>query len=540
MDLSFLRYVVRCLSMSITVSDLLRLPSLRQATVLGGRRGLHRVVSSISVLEAADPTILVDGLFRQGEFFGSEIVITGFLNCLTDVERQCANIRRLAEGGEVGLILFYVGIYMPRVDRRLIELADQLDFVLIEMPHFRDLRYGEVISDVTECIYNDRSKSESVVSDILASISCLPEHQRTIATALRMISDRILASVILTDGSFHPLNLLPWPKSAEPQLRAYLPELERYAAVEGEQAFGTQGIIYHASIYPDSGSVVHLFLCKESVPLSQAVQEQVADVVRICINIWGKEHGTIVIRELIRAILQDDSIKMRRLSDIFHIDIASIHEMWILCGNTPEAPGILHAHMEQFCESLRACSALVFADVYEQKLLLFSSTPSSEKAAEAVIAELLAALPAEGYSLSRCSSLQNPAEVREAYLCHADYLADARRIYPRRNWFSLGDLKFVRDCHIRAQSGVKALAACTDFLQRLQAGSEDWDVIDTLSTYLLDTGGSVTRTAEILFLHKNTVKYRLKVISDLLGFRPDKMPDSMRIYEALAIQRLLS
>ena len=144
--------------MSVTVADLLQLPSLRQAKVIAGKKGLNRIVSSISVLESADPAILVDGLFRQGEFFGSEIVITGFLNCADDVDKQAANIRRLAEGGEVGLILFYVGIYMPGVDKRLIDIADEADFVLIQMPASKNLRYGEVINDVTEYIFNDRSK----------------------------------------------------------------------------------------------------------------------------------------------------------------------------------------------------------------------------------------------------------------------------------------------------------------------------------------------------------------------------------------------
>ena len=120
--------------MSVTVSDLLKLPSLRQATVIGGHRGLSRIVSSISVLESTDPDVLVENVFPAGEFYGSEIVITGFLNCLDDIDCQCANIQRLAEGGEVGLILFYVGVYLPYVDQRLIDLADQLDFVLVQMP----------------------------------------------------------------------------------------------------------------------------------------------------------------------------------------------------------------------------------------------------------------------------------------------------------------------------------------------------------------------------------------------------------------------
>lgn len=38
--------------MSVTVADLLKLPSLRQAKVIGGAKGLGKTVSSISVLES--------------------------------------------------------------------------------------------------------------------------------------------------------------------------------------------------------------------------------------------------------------------------------------------------------------------------------------------------------------------------------------------------------------------------------------------------------------------------------------------------------
>lgn len=41
--------------MSVTVADLLRLSSLRNARVEAGRGGLSRIVASLSVLEYADP-----------------------------------------------------------------------------------------------------------------------------------------------------------------------------------------------------------------------------------------------------------------------------------------------------------------------------------------------------------------------------------------------------------------------------------------------------------------------------------------------------
>ena len=89
--------------MSVTVSDLLKLPSLRQARVIGGAGGLKKVVSSISVLESTDPGVLINEVFHHNKYSGSEIVITGFLNCVNDVDLQCSNLLKLIDGGEVGL-----------------------------------------------------------------------------------------------------------------------------------------------------------------------------------------------------------------------------------------------------------------------------------------------------------------------------------------------------------------------------------------------------------------------------------------------------
>ena len=95
--------------MSVTVADILKLPSLRQAKVLGGQNGLNKAVSSISVLESVNPDVLVQEVFPQDKYSGGEIVITGFLNCIDDVDLQFATLMLLIEGGEVGLVLYYVG-----------------------------------------------------------------------------------------------------------------------------------------------------------------------------------------------------------------------------------------------------------------------------------------------------------------------------------------------------------------------------------------------------------------------------------------------
>ena len=57
--------------MSVTVENALQLPSLRSAAVIGGSKGLKKIVSGISVLESADPKKLISDIFQSGEYLAS-------------------------------------------------------------------------------------------------------------------------------------------------------------------------------------------------------------------------------------------------------------------------------------------------------------------------------------------------------------------------------------------------------------------------------------------------------------------------------------
>lgn len=527
--------------MSVTVSDLLKLPSLQQARVIGGAGGLKKVVSSISVLESTDPGVLINEVFRHNKYPGSEIVITGFLNCINDVECQCSNLLRLIEGGEVGMVLYYVGVYLPRVDRRLIEIADANDFVLICMPEGqRHLRYSDLITDVTECIYKDRLVPGSLVSDILARISSAPHHQQTVGTALQMLCAELGCSAVLTTHEGNILNLATWPSGMEDPVRE---GIERCLPLSAEQTcvpcpFLADAEMSCISIRSDLAQPLRLALIKVGAPLEASLVEQAADIVRICINIWGKQHGAVAIHELLRAILQDEPLKMRRLAEIFHVDVASVHELWMLCGVDA---GEVKQRIEQDLALARQCADTVVGAIYEGQPVMCLSTPHSLRETESAIQEILSCAleTSPDAVVVRCSGLSNTTSCRRAYLLTLDNLEDARRIFPHKKMFLQGELELVASCRKRIDEGEAAAVRRTLPLAALQADREYHDLLDTACVFLLACDGSVTRTAEMLFLHKNTIKYRLQRIADLLGYRLGKMPETIELYRSAAVYRLL-
>jgi len=68
----------------------------------------------------------------------------------------------------------------------------------------------------------------------------------------------------------------------------------------------------------------------------------------------------------------------------------------------------------------------------------------------------------------------------------------------------------------------------------VEAGS---GLLETLSAYL-DTSGSIEGTGRSLFVHPNTVRYRLRRIADVTGFAPTDSRDAYTLRMALTLGRL--
>jgi DNA-binding PucR family transcriptional regulator len=62
-------------------------------------------------------------------------------------------------------------------------------------------------------------------------------------------------------------------------------------------------------------------------------------------------------------------------------------------------------------------------------------------------------------------------------------------------------------------------------------------LVETLTTYL-EQGSSLEATARLLFVHPNTVRYRLKRVTELTTFTPSAGRDAFTLWVALAVGRL--
>lgn len=539
--------------MSVTVRDLLKLPSLQNARVVAGEQGLNQIVTSISVLEYAEPSVLQDELFRNNEFYGSEIVITGFINVKDDVQAQCATIRRLHEVGEVGLILYYVGIFLPHIDPQVMALADQLGFTLICMPEKRmDLRYSEAIYEVMEAILKDQMLDTYLVGEMLERISRLPERQRSMDTVLRMLRDRLTCSFFLLDSRLSVLNMAYWPSvghiSAAEILDFYqgnvnsIPREPEVVRVPREFCVCV-GEIKNEEILP-----MYLLCAKENGVLTREIFRQAAEVVQLFVNIWSSTHAEVGTEELIKAILNDEPVKMRRLAEILHIDVASIHHMMLVLPRTDiQEKGALRDFNTRVSRKSRdfisSCYSNPMSGIYNDVFVIFTGEGKEAKPYSIIGEEFVRELESgdEQILLVNCLGLENTTDVREAYVKCMDCARYSRYVFPGKQAVTLQEIKFIGECREIVDRGEESIGRAMEVLKPVTAVEEEQrrELLTTLEVYFLDAEMSVLKTSQLLFLHKNTVKYRIGKLNDLFNYKINRMPESYELYRVMAIRRLL-
>ena len=118
--------------MNVTVADCRKLPTLREIQLIAGAKGLDRAVSSVSVLEWSETNLLSDEFIA-----GNELIISVLIAIKGDIDRQYSVLRHLRGMETTSLVLFYVGVFIPKIDDALIAVADEICFPLIAMPFGR-------------------------------------------------------------------------------------------------------------------------------------------------------------------------------------------------------------------------------------------------------------------------------------------------------------------------------------------------------------------------------------------------------------------
>ncbi|WP_203340777.1 PucR family transcriptional regulator [Planococcus beijingensis] len=148
--------------MQLTVESVLNYEILKNARVLTAKDSVADCnVQWISVMEMP-----VENFVRQ-----NEVVLTTAIGCHNDVENFKSFVQDIIDSNASALMIA-IGRHVFDIPTEVVELAEQQNFVLIELPW--EVRFStiieEVMRDINDTQYKDRERSEKVQRELLKLI----------------------------------------------------------------------------------------------------------------------------------------------------------------------------------------------------------------------------------------------------------------------------------------------------------------------------------------------------------------------------------
>ncbi|WP_372997441.1 PucR family transcriptional regulator [Lutispora sp.] len=129
----------------ITIEELMKHDIMKDATIIGGKRGISRIVTGANIMEVPD---ILDWV-RAGEI----LITTAY--SIKDDEKALKNLIPLLNSKGLSGLAIKTKRYLEKVPQIMVDEANRLDFPIIELPY--DLSFSDVMNDILLQVHNKQS-----------------------------------------------------------------------------------------------------------------------------------------------------------------------------------------------------------------------------------------------------------------------------------------------------------------------------------------------------------------------------------------------
>ncbi len=529
----------------VTIREVLELPELRGARLVGGAAGLDHEVSHVNVMEVPDILSWV---------MPGELLLTTAYPLRDDRAALAELVPNLSARGLAGLAV-KPARYIDAIPPVMTEAADRLAFPLIELPPEAVL--GEIINSVLTAVLNAQARRLQRAAEI---------HDRFTGIVLgggglREIAEAVAASighpVAITDALGAVLTSAP--ATAPGRILAVLPPLPDAATSPGPVALRLDG--KPATAQPIQvgrerfGAIVAIADLAELGDDERDTLEYAATVAALrqvqarAVAELDRRFQTVCLEELVTGHVIDRSVLMER-AVAFAWDLSMPRA--VLIAQLDEVAGQPFTRLAGTADELVAQHRLADAArlalgrnaiVWERSTQVAALVPAGtggldglRRAAERLAAEGKRAVPDGVVSIGIGRIEQDPLRLADSYTA-------ARRALSIGRWghgsgrislfehLGIDRLLVEHDATELADFAASLIGALVAYDARHQT-----DLLGSLEAFL-DTRNAAL-AARSLFVHYNTMKNRLRTIESLIGpFRDD--PDRcLGLAIALRVRRL--
>ncbi len=557
--------------MGLRVSEILKLPILADAKVLAGRKGLQREVTQVTVGEVPD---IGDWLT------GGELVLSTFFALDTNPEARVEFTRKIVNAGAAGLLV-KPGRFIKSVDPEIISLGSRHNFPVVEIPP--DVRWTHIIAEISEKIVGEHLSLLKRSRDI---------HQRLLQVVIdgggwQSIADttaELLGRPVVLEDSFYELLAASIPEGTDTRLVSELEarrrggqapsaagdrSRERYLRMPlGESGEHPAVITVPVTVGRDVQGFVSSF--ENGAPLNDLDLVALESAATVAAVAMGRERARIEAETRLRGDFVDDLV-----GGEFDGGPNMLQRASFLGGDLSRGCLVLIADIDAFGDYVKK-RELKEQEVQQIKNRFFkgvSQVVRSHHQRPLITAKsdnVIAFLPPVGddprklMSVARSTAVlvrktclqllpdlsvsiglgrfhAQPAQTRRAYREAQSALQVSQRLGNTGAVVTFDDMGVYKLLLGALEEDPDEVR---DFYDETIARVEEYDrrhntdLVGTLEAYLANNR-SVAATAEALYTHRHTIRYRLGRINDLTGLDVHKSEDQEKLGFGLKAMRLL-
>jgi purine catabolism regulator len=545
------------------VSELLKLPDYAEAVVSAGTDGLNRRVQSVNMMDAPD---IIDYLRPD------ELLLTTAYALKDQPDALYTLVARMAEQGCAGLGI-KVKRFWSSVPSEVTELADRLSFPVIELPFNRSL--GELLNSSLSHILEKRTEELREALRTHRSFSQLVLKGKGIGAILDSLAALLDCPALMLDERLEPLALarIPQTKEREALVKTVRDGLERLPEPEFSSPLPLEmpnlkedwrtATAYPVQTAHNHRSWLLLFApLREEESVQRLAVEQAVNVIefelmkRQAVKERSRRYKNDFFSDWVEGRVVSEQELMNR-GEKYGLTGNSVFQC-VVCKSDPVRPQTesfpdseerVQAERDRMYVQLKRAFAkcgLPFILFGKNDLFVFVLTDAQLTTEyERLLIEKLEDVQSELLSVLQCGfsfgvgkpaarSMELPKVYKEALeALEAGYAAKEGcfiRTYRAKDMLDLLRLVPVPDL---AAFYVDTFG---DLLKSEE--KERSELMQTLRTFV-ETEGQIAETAKRLFLHRNTVIYRIGKCERLTGRNLKDPSDTLRLRLAFHMEPLL-
>jgi purine catabolism regulator len=499
---------------AITVADALRLPSLASASILSGPRGVERLVRGVNVLEDVNIVRWMSG---------GELLLTTGYTFRDDPAELSRLIPALAERELAGLVI-KLGLYVHTFPPSAELVANQLDFPVIGLPS--TVMFNDILSEVFGTILNRHALELERSNEIHARLTAVALSGGSFHELAEAVAELVAKPVLIRDAHGSPLAATGDIPEDDDR-----PRVSRAIKV-GEARQGE--VVMWTDELPVGSHELKTLEHAATIAATAIAQER-------AVVSSEQRHRTLLLMQLVsrRAV---DRAEIGRWASAMGWDLKLPRAVVLVELHDAEGPVRVAGQWSEG-QLMRAAQhashpgTIVWA-MRSGLALLTEPEPSAQAVARAVQAALRRVLPDTGVMVAAGSVADKLDDLSRSFedasstlmlgreLHGHDFVLEHEElgVYRLLSRLSDEDLRHHRD---------QALGAVLAY-DRNHNGA----LLQTLEAFLRSDGNRV-RAAEELYIHYNTLRYRLTQIEQLTGGIGGDANARMNVQLALAAHRLL-